>query len=119
MVVFAWASWNGATYYIDVFGRRMEKELNQLKKDVARMSNPELSGQDGLLESPQASPAGPQGVDGAGDSSGAGKTTALDLGPTAQQDAPSHRGVHNQSTAASDVDSGGEPAEGTSGFRPM
>ncbi|KAI6806923.1 hypothetical protein KC332_g13981 [Hortaea werneckii] len=119
MVVFAWASWNGATYYIDVFGRRMEKELNQLKKDVARMSNPELSGQDGSLESPQASPAGPQGVDGAGDSSGAGKTTALDLGPTAQQDAPSHRGAYNQSTAAPDVDSGGEPAEGTSGFRPM
>ena len=47
MVVFAWASWNGATYYIDVFGRRMEKERNQLKKEVARMSNPELSGQDG------------------------------------------------------------------------
>ncbi|EME87513.1 uncharacterized protein MYCFIDRAFT_109102, partial [Pseudocercospora fijiensis CIRAD86] len=38
MVVFTWSSWNGATYYIDVFGKRMEKELEQLRKEVARMA---------------------------------------------------------------------------------
>ncbi|KAL2829730.1 hypothetical protein BDW59DRAFT_33352 [Aspergillus cavernicola] len=33
---------NGATYYIDVFGKRFQKELEELKKDVARwQSTPE------------------------------------------------------------------------------
>ncbi|KAI5261088.1 hypothetical protein E4T47_09526 [Aureobasidium subglaciale] len=36
MVVFTWATYNGATFYIDVFGRRMEKEFEALKKEVAR-----------------------------------------------------------------------------------
>jgi hypothetical protein len=40
MVVFAWASWNGATYYIDVFGRRMEKELNALRTTEALTQPP-------------------------------------------------------------------------------
>jgi hypothetical protein len=34
--VFAWSVWNGATYYIDVFGTRFQKELELLKKDVAK-----------------------------------------------------------------------------------
>lgn len=34
--VFGWSVYNGATYYIDIFGRRFEKELEQLKKDVAK-----------------------------------------------------------------------------------
>ena len=34
-VVFAWSVWNGATYYVDIFGRRFEKELDQLRKEVA------------------------------------------------------------------------------------
>lgn len=87
MAVFTWASWNGATYYIDVFGRRMEKELEQLRKEVQRMGakSPDIVGQDGvgIFSSPVGSPVGLQGVDG-----GAGKTTALDLGPAAVQ---SHR----------------------------
>lgn len=36
MVVFTWATYNGATFYIDVFGKRMEKELNALRKEVAK-----------------------------------------------------------------------------------
>jgi hypothetical protein len=36
MVVFTWATYNGATFYIDVFGRRMEKEFEALKKEVAK-----------------------------------------------------------------------------------
>ena len=79
MIVFTWASWNGATYYIDVFGRRMEKELDQLKKEVQKMSkSPEEA-----FASPMGSPTGPQGQDGG---TGGGKTSALDLGPAAQQD---------------------------------
>lgn len=35
-VVFTWATYNGATFYIDVFGRRMEKEFEALKKEVAK-----------------------------------------------------------------------------------
>lgn len=76
MIVFSWASWNGATYYIDVFGRRMEKELNELRKEVQRMAqSPELAG---------------QGQDGGGGDAGAGKASALDLGPAAQQDGDFH-----------------------------
>lgn len=36
MVVFVWSIYNGATYYIDVFGKRFQKELEQLKKDVVK-----------------------------------------------------------------------------------
>jgi hypothetical protein len=35
MVVFIWSVYNGATFYIDVFGNRFRKELEALKKDVA------------------------------------------------------------------------------------
>lgn len=100
MVVFAWASWNGATYYIDVFGRRMEKELEQLRKEVQRMSKtPDMSGQDGYTTdagSPMASPQGPQGVEGLKDG-GIARTTALDLGPSATSTPPGNAGsgAHN------------------------
>jgi hypothetical protein len=58
LVCLSWASWNGATFYIDVFGRRMEKELDHLRKEVARMSkSPEIEGRDGLV-SPLGSPEG-------------------------------------------------------------
>lgn len=41
-VLFSWSIYNGATYYIDVFGKRFQKELEQMKKDVARwQSSPE------------------------------------------------------------------------------
>ena len=36
MTVFVWSIYNGATYYIDVFGKRFQNELEQLKKDVAK-----------------------------------------------------------------------------------
>jgi hypothetical protein len=54
--VFGWSVWNGATYYIDVFGQRFQKELEQLKKDVAKwQSTPDLLGKSGL-SSPLLSP---------------------------------------------------------------
>ena len=73
MAVFTWAGWNGATYYIDVFGRRMEKELNQLRDEVARMSkSPDMDG----LASPLGSPemTGKEGGKGVGE---------VSLGPAA------------------------------------
>lgn len=32
--IFVWASYNGATYYIDVFGKRLEKEVTRLKQEI-------------------------------------------------------------------------------------
>ena len=37
--VFGWSVYNGATYYIDVFGKRFQIELEQLRKDVAKWQN--------------------------------------------------------------------------------
>ena len=51
MAVFVWSIYNGATYYIDVFGKRFQNELEQLKRDVAKwQTSPEL------LTSPLLSP---------------------------------------------------------------
>ncbi|KAJ5114939.1 membrane protein [Penicillium alfredii] len=42
--LFVWSIHNGATYYIDVFGKRFQKEMEQLKRDVARwQSSPEAT----------------------------------------------------------------------------
>lgn len=46
-----WSVYNGATYYIDVFGKRFQKELEELKKEVAKWQN----SPDGTV------PAGPGG----------------------------------------------------------
>ncbi len=41
--LFAWSIYNGATYYIDVFGKRFQKELEQMKSDVAKwQTSPEV-----------------------------------------------------------------------------
>ena len=85
MIVFTWASWNGATFYIDVFRGKLEKEIESLRKEVQRMAkSPEIAAQDGAVSPAVGSPSGLQGQNG-----GAGKTSALDLGPAAQQS--SHR----------------------------
>ena len=47
MSVFVWSVYNGATFYIDVFGKRFQKELEQLQSDVARwQSSPGSTGED-------------------------------------------------------------------------
>lgn len=46
LVVFGWSVYNGATFYIDVFGKRFEKELEALKKDVAKWQNNNTSSGD-------------------------------------------------------------------------
>ena len=37
MAVFAWSVYNGSTYYIDVFGKRFQKELEAMKADENRV----------------------------------------------------------------------------------
>ncbi|KAF2663883.1 hypothetical protein BT63DRAFT_430135 [Microthyrium microscopicum] len=56
--VFTWSVWNGATYYIDVFGNRFQKELAALKADVAKWQTAaELAAQNNVpLGSPPLSP---------------------------------------------------------------
>ena len=39
LFVFMWSVYNGATYYIDVFGKRFQNELEALRKDVAKWQN--------------------------------------------------------------------------------
>lgn len=39
MVVFCWSVYNGATYYIDVFGKRFQNELEALKLEVQKWQN--------------------------------------------------------------------------------
>jgi hypothetical protein len=39
MAVFCWSVYNGATYYIDVFGKRFQKELEAMKKEVQKWQN--------------------------------------------------------------------------------
>ena len=44
LCVFTWSVYNGAVYYIDVFGVRFQKELDALKRDVSKWQNsPELA----------------------------------------------------------------------------
>ncbi|KAI0598131.1 hypothetical protein F4775DRAFT_197698 [Biscogniauxia sp. FL1348] len=53
IVVFAWSVYNGSTYYIDVFGKRFQKELEAMKAEVAKwQSSPEM-----MLHSPLMTPA--------------------------------------------------------------
>ncbi|TDZ34918.1 putative membrane protein [Colletotrichum trifolii] len=45
LVVFTWSVYNGATYYIDVFGTRFQKELEALKAEVKQwQTSPEMAG---------------------------------------------------------------------------
>jgi len=39
MAVFCWSVYNGATYYIDVFGNRFHNELEAMKREVAKWQN--------------------------------------------------------------------------------
>ncbi|KAL9113448.1 MAG: hypothetical protein Q9227_002489 [Pyrenula ochraceoflavens] len=52
LLVFSWSVYNGATFYIDVFGTRFQKELEQVKKDVAKWQ----AGSEGGMVSAMGSP---------------------------------------------------------------
>lgn len=58
MAVFMWSVYNGATYYIDVFGTRFQKELEAMRKEVQKWQNtPEFHGDNGTIGVP-AEPIG-------------------------------------------------------------
>ncbi|KAK4219648.1 hypothetical protein QBC37DRAFT_367762 [Rhypophila decipiens] len=42
--VFAWSVYNGSTYYIDVFGKRFQKELEAMKAEVTKWQNSPVAG---------------------------------------------------------------------------
>lgn len=52
LVVFGWSIYNGATYYIDVFGKRFQSELEALKRDVAKWQNGPADGSMGGMSPP-------------------------------------------------------------------
>ncbi|KAM0246948.1 hypothetical protein ACHAP5_004397 [Fusarium lateritium] len=75
MVVFTWSIYNGATYYIDVFGVRFQKELEAMKAEVAQWQNsPEHMPQSPPLNArPEGSFAHQQGQQGATPSGSTGQ----------------------------------------------
>ncbi|KAK9242995.1 hypothetical protein V1506DRAFT_545828 [Lipomyces tetrasporus] len=81
--IFMVASYNGATYYIDVFGKRFQKELGKLQSDVATWHNSSTP------PSPLASPQNGNGEDKA-DVSGAPDedVDAMDLTDDKENDIP-------------------------------
>ncbi|KAG5980859.1 hypothetical protein E4U55_003550 [Claviceps digitariae] len=89
-IVFAWSIYNGSTYYIDVFGKRFQKELEEMRAEVLKwQTTPELMQQSPLLtphtDSIVGSSAGQQMQSaGAGVSQDATKTD-------------SHQGLHSPS----------------------
>lgn len=56
LTVFVWSVYNGATFYIDIFGKRFQKELEQLKQDMAKWQN----SVDGAASPVQASKTDPK-----------------------------------------------------------
>lgn len=57
MIVFTWSVYNGSTFYIDVFGKRFQKELEAMKAEVAKWQN-----SPDVLGSPLMAPVpGPEG----------------------------------------------------------
>ncbi|KAL2021473.1 hypothetical protein VTK56DRAFT_7106 [Thermocarpiscus australiensis] len=45
LLVFAWSVYNGSTYYIDVFGKRFQKELEAMRAEVAKWQHsPDVAG---------------------------------------------------------------------------
>ncbi|KAL8663973.1 MAG: hypothetical protein Q9202_003390 [Teloschistes flavicans] len=54
LAVFSWSIYNGATYYIDVFGTRFQKELEQLKREVSQwQTSPAAMNEAGTGATPQ------------------------------------------------------------------
>jgi len=41
--VFGWSVWNGACYYVDIFGKRFQKELEDLRAEVEKWQHSPLA----------------------------------------------------------------------------
>jgi hypothetical protein len=53
LVVFSWSIYNGSTYYIDVFGKRFQKELEAMKSEVTKWQTLSEAGHLSPLIGPQ------------------------------------------------------------------
>lgn len=60
--VFIWASYNGATFYIDVFGKRFEKEVNKLKLEISNLQSKDNSNTTSPVINPQTSTTEPSPI---------------------------------------------------------
>lgn len=54
-LIFSWSAYNGATYYIEVFGKRFEKEVGALKTEVMELQQ-KIARQDSGRSTPLLSP---------------------------------------------------------------
>lgn len=54
--IFIWASYNGATFYIDVFGKRLDKEVEKLKREIASLQQEKETSQYSPTDSPLSLP---------------------------------------------------------------
>ncbi|KAI1469980.1 uncharacterized protein F4812DRAFT_450321 [Daldinia caldariorum] len=53
IIVFVWSVYNGSTFYIDVFGKRFQKELEAMKAEVAKWQNsPDVLGSPSMAPTP-------------------------------------------------------------------
>ncbi|POR33469.1 Putative membrane protein [Tolypocladium paradoxum] len=100
LVVFAWSIYNGSTYYIDVFGKRFQKELEAMKAEVLKwQSTPEL-----MLHSPLMAPH----TDGPPPQAAAGQLgQSVDLGAEVVNDKAVGNGtprLHNSKTRSTSLD---------------
>ncbi|WVQ78433.1 hypothetical protein IAT38_000519 [Cryptococcus sp. DSM 104549] len=59
IIIFAVSAWNGATFYVEVFGRKFERELEKLRKEM------ELASATGTPSVQTSSPSGGVSVSGA------------------------------------------------------
>jgi hypothetical protein len=91
MTVFIWSVYNGAVYYIDVFGTRFQKELEKLKQDVAKWQmSPEMTGKSPrmnamgeILTSPDVDKGKEHEGGAGGDDATGDRMTELSLGESA------------------------------------
>ena len=93
LAVFVWSIYNGATFYIDVFGKRFQNELEKLRKDVqkwqinpdapAGSGSPILGGRDGAMTSGALNTGGAAMEADGGAVEGGGKVDRFDVLPEA------------------------------------
>jgi hypothetical protein len=56
-MVFGWSVWNGATYYVDIFGTRFQKELEDLRREVEKLQSSPMGGSSGIATPSREIPA--------------------------------------------------------------
>ncbi|KAH7362925.1 hypothetical protein B0T11DRAFT_241844 [Plectosphaerella cucumerina] len=99
LFVFVWSIYNGSTYYIDVFGKRFQSELDALKAEVTKWQNsPDLPG-----HSPLATPQPDGSVDMSASSGQDQPTIGMDQIPSLSEDVRPHAVATGIDGGAKDV----------------